>query len=235
LGVVDFGEHRPAYGTDGGDAPVQRLAYVLGLGVAKRPIGCAVAGGMVYACSAARTAFGKLSPRCLALRLMAGKGYRGWRKFPPCRRAAVFVSQADIFSRIRHDQRFDSETRPSRRMIASQTANGIGLHALVGVRPALLYQFRPRWRPAIVLGAFLALSGCAAPDPFAAHIQSCIGRGHSAGSASFARCMSTASAGLQPASDEERERRRWHERLLRERLEAERRVRQERALVGLNR
>ncbi len=62
-----------------------------------------------------------------------------------------------------------------------------------------------------------------------------MGAGHSPGSASFALCMSTAAVGLVAASDEAQERRRWEARLLRERLEAEAKVRQERAVVGLNR
>ncbi len=105
---------------------------------------------------------------------------------------------------------------------------------MVGARAALFNSVDPR-RAVALLGVVLALGGCVAADPFATHVRNCAGAGHAPGSASFALCMSTAAIGLQPASDEERERRRWQERLLREQLEAERRVRQERAVVGLNR
>ena len=86
------------------------------------------------------------------------------------------------------------------------------------------------------LGALaLGLAACAAPDPFSTHVQGCMGAGHAPGSASFALCMSTAAVGQVVNSDEEQERRRWQARLLRERLDAEARARQERAVVGLNR
>lgn len=105
---------------------------------------------------------------------------------------------------------------------------------MIGASLALFNASRPL-RAAALLGAVAAFAGCAAPDPFASHVQNCVGAGHAPGSASFALCMSTAAISLQPPSDEARERRRWQERLLREQLEAERRVRMERAVIGLNR
>lgn len=79
----------------------------------------------------------------------------------------------------------------------------------------------------------LLLAGCASRDGLQSHVQGCAAVGHAAGSPAFSQCMSEAQA--VQSSDEARERRRWMARLARERIEAEVRVRQERAMVGLQR
>ena len=77
------------------------------------------------------------------------------------------------------------------------------------------------------------IGGCAMRDAFHSHVQGCAAGGHSPGSAAFSQCMS--SAGAADPSDEARERRRWLARLQREQVEAEARVRRERAVAGLAR
>lgn len=89
-----------------------------------------------------------------------------------------------------------------------------------------------RMLPAAPMLGALVLVACAAPSPFQAHMQGCAAA-HPAGSQGFAYCMSSAMA--EEPSDEVRERRRWLARLAREQVEAEARVRRERALANLNR
>ena len=90
-------------------------------------------------------------------------------------------------------------------------------------------------RAALVVCVGITLAGCATPDPLATHVQGCANAGYPPGGSAFAQCMSRAASAPPMPADEVRERRRWEARLLRERIDAEARVRQERSMVGLNR
>lgn len=102
--------------------------------------------------------------------------------------------------------------------------------------PGLTKPPRPRHSWALAVFSGLALVGCAAPNPLSRHVNQCLAGGHAPGSPDFALCMSRTEPDRVSASDEERERRRWEARLERERVAAERRVRDEqRSVIGMNR
>jgi hypothetical protein len=90
--------------------------------------------------------------------------------------------------------------------------------------------------PRAAIGMILLLIGCAPMDPLAGLANQCAGVGHAPGSPGFALCMSHATPAQAESSDERRERQRWEARLERERVVAERRVREEaRSVIGMSR
>ena len=86
------------------------------------------------------------------------------------------------------------------------------------------------WNDAVRVGCGVGvawmLAACAMSDPLQSNLQGC-----PRGSPGYPQCMS----GVAAQSDEARERRRWMARLQREEVEAEARVRRERAVAALSR
>ena len=105
----------------------------------------------------------------------------------------------------------------------------MGWAALIAIRPLIDALGMAGFAWLAGGGLLLMLAGCAGDDPIQAHTQGCAAGGHAPGSQAFAQCMARAHAVVP--SDEARERRRWLQRLQREQVEAEARVRRERGVL----